>query len=90
MPAHMRKVDKDNIVLNAGYAFNRSVWRMVQEHLTEFTTVFNANWDCALADTMKMYPAMGELQITAHLGRIRNIGFAGIHDDQVRLTIKPY
>ena len=76
-------MDKSHIVLNAGYAFNRTIWNFIKSKMFEFTHVFNKNWDCALADTMNAYPQIGDLQITALLSRIRNIGFYGIHDDQV-------
>ena len=86
------RVDKGKIVLNAGYAFNRTVWRMIKRHLHEFMYEFNRNWDCALADLMDRYPSMGDLQITAHLSRVRNIGEVGLHmddkDDLVSYLVK--
>jgi hypothetical protein len=78
-------VDRNHIVLNGGYAFNRSVWNFVKSKRYEFVHKFNKNWDCAMADLMDAYPEMGRLQITSLLSRIRNIGVEnGVHDDQVR------
>ena len=75
-------VDLDNLVINAGYAFNRSVWTSFKAHPEPFSR--RHNWDAALADVLKLDPSLGPLQITSWLSRVRNIGEVGIHTDQVR------
>ncbi len=75
--------DDDNVVLNAGYAFNRTLWELIRSDNEPFEK--RDNWDCALGDVMEKH---GFLLLSAWISRVRNVGETGIHSDQVSTSAK--